>query len=45
MKYIDAIEDMAWKEAGDPPMSKTGIFEHDEKQWKKVGQSHKKVVA
>lgn len=42
MKYADAIEDMAWKEAGDPPLRGADIFEPSEKQWKKVGRSRKK---
>lgn len=45
MKYADAIEDMAWKEAGDPPIRGADLFESSEKQWKKVGRSRKKVVA
>lgn len=45
MKYADVIKDMAWKEAGDPPLRSAEIFEPSEKQWKKVGRSRKKVVA
>lgn len=45
MKYADVIEDMAWKEAGDPPLRGADIFEPSEKQWKKVGRSRKKVIA
>ncbi|MDD5395556.1 MAG: hypothetical protein PHE17_21240 [Thiothrix sp.] len=45
MKVADAIEDMAWAEAGDSPLSATNLFELSEKQWKKVGRSRKKVVA
>lgn len=45
MKYADAISDMAWKEAGDPPLRGADLFEPSEKQWKKVGRSRKKVVA
>lgn len=45
MKYVDAIEDMAWKEAGDPPLRGTDLFEPCEKEWKKVGRSRKKVIS
>lgn len=45
MKYADAIEEMAWKEAGDPPMRGADLFESTEKQWVKVGRSRKKVVS
>lgn len=44
MKYADAIADLAYEEAGDPPPRCTDIFEFSEKQWKKVGRSRKKVV-
>jgi len=43
MKYADAIADLAWKEAGDPPPRDTDFF--GEKQWKKVGRSRKKVIS
>lgn len=45
MKYADAINDLAWKEAGDPPKRDGGLFDTSDKQWKKVGRSRKKVVA
>ena len=45
MKYADAITDMAWKEAGDPPERSAGMFATAEKQWKKVGRSRKKVAS
>lgn len=41
MAYLDAIENMAWKEAGDPPPR----IELRDKQWKKVGRSRKKVMS
>ena len=44
MKYVDTIEEMAWEEAGDPPLRGGDLFEPSEKQWKKVGRSRKKVV-
>ncbi|MGZ8982324.1 MAG: hypothetical protein ACXW11_00040 [Methylotenera sp.] len=43
MKYADAINDLAWQEAGDPPLCVADIFGPSEKQWKKVGRSRKKV--
>jgi hypothetical protein len=45
MKYADAINDLAWKEAGDPPARSEDMFASSEKQWKKVGRSRKKVVS
>ena len=45
MKYADTISDMAWEEAGAPPLRGTGMFDSSEKEWKKVGRSRKKVVA
>jgi len=45
MKYADAIHDLAWKEAGDPPARSADMFASGEKQWKKVGRSRKKVVS
>ncbi|MBS4095521.1 MAG: hypothetical protein KGZ83_01615 [Sulfuricella sp.] len=45
MKYADAIGDLAWKEAGEPPLHGADLFEPSEKQWKKVGRSRKRVVA
>ncbi len=45
MKYADAIEELAWKEAGEPPLRGADLFEPTEKQWKKVGRSRKKVIA
>lgn len=45
MKYADAIEELAWKEAGEPPSHGADLFEPSEKQWKKVGRSRKKVIA
>jgi hypothetical protein len=45
MKVADAIEDMAWAEAGDSPLPTSNLFEPSEKQWRKVGRSRKKVVA
>lgn len=44
MQYADAIQDMAWAEAGDPPLADGGRFA-DDKIWKKVGRSRKKVSA
>jgi hypothetical protein len=43
MKYVDAIRDMVWKEAGDPPLRFGDLFEPREKVWQKVGRSRKKV--
>ena len=45
MKYADAINELAWKEAGEPPVRSTVMFASGEKQWKKVGHSRKKVVS
>lgn len=45
MKYVDAIDDLAWQEAGDPPLHGANLFESSEKQWKKVGRSRKKVIS
>ena len=47
MKYADAIEELAWKEAGDPPLHGVGIFDFGQgkKQWKTVGRSRKKVIS
>jgi len=45
MEYADAINDMAWKEAGDPPARSADMFVPGEKQWKKVGRSRKKVAS
>jgi len=45
MEYADAINDMAWKEAGDPPARSADMFVAGEKQWKKVGRSRKKVAS
>ena len=45
MKYADAIEELAWKEVGEPPLHGADLFEPSEKQWKKVGRSRKKVTA
>ena len=45
MKYADAINDLAWQEAGDPPFHSADIFDSSEKQWKKVGRSRKKVTS
>ncbi|MDO9204135.1 hypothetical protein [Methylotenera sp.] len=45
MKYTDAINDLAWQEAGDPPLHGADLFERSEKQWKKVGRSRKKVIS
>lgn len=44
MKYADAIYNLAWQEAGDPPLQGADLFEHSEKQWK-VGRSRKKVAS
>ena len=44
MKYADAIEELAWKEIGEPPLHGAHLFEPSEKQWKKVGRSRKKVI-
>jgi hypothetical protein len=44
MKYTEAIGEMAWKEAGTPPVDGRDLFEPSEKIWKKVGRSRKKVV-
>lgn len=43
MKYADAIDDLAWKEVGVPPLNSADMFGPIEKQWKKVGRSRKKV--
>lgn len=45
MKYSDAIDELAWKEAGDSPLSGKDIFGPSEKQWTKVGRSRKKVTS
>lgn len=45
MKYADAINDLAWKEAGDPPARSADMLASSEKQWKKVGRSRKKVAS
>ena len=45
MKYTGAINDLAWQEAGEPPLHGADLFEHSEKQWKKVGRSRKKVTS
>jgi len=45
MEYADAIDDMARKEAGNPPLHRADLFEASEKQWKKVGRSRKKVAS
>lgn len=45
MEYADTINDMAWKEAGDPPARSADMFASSEKQWKKVGRSRKKVAS
>ena len=45
MVYMDAINDLAWKEAGDPPARSTDMFVPGEKQWKKLGRSRKKVAS
>lgn len=45
MEYSDALNDMAWKEAGDPPARTADMFSPGEKQWKKVGRSRKKVIS
>lgn len=45
MKYAEAINDQAWQEAGDPPLHGANLFESNEKQWKKVGRSRKKVIS
>jgi|SRR5450830_499627 len=45
MKYADAINDLAWQKAGDPPLHSADLFEASEKQWKKVGRSRKKVTS
>lgn len=45
MKYATAIENLAWKEAGDPPSRGGDIFGDSEKQFKKVGRSRKKVAS
>lgn len=42
-EYTDVIDDLAWKEVGDPPLRGADLFETSEKQWKKVGRSRKKV--
>jgi hypothetical protein len=43
MEYADAINELAWKEAGDPPARVADYLTSGEKQWKKVGRSRKKV--
>lgn len=45
MEYSDAISELAWKEAGDPPARSADMFATSEKQWKKVGRSRKKVAS
>jgi hypothetical protein len=45
MKYADAINELAWKEAGDSPARAADMFVSGEKQWKKVGRSRKKVAS
>jgi len=45
MEYADAINDLAWQEAGDPPLQGANLFELSEKQWKRVGRSRKKVAS
>lgn len=45
MEYADAINDLAWVEAGEPPAHSADIFAPGEKQWKKVGRSRKKVAS
>jgi hypothetical protein len=45
MEYSDAINELAWKEAGDPPERAADMFASSEKQWKKVGRSRKKVAS
>lgn len=45
MEYSDAINELAWKEAGDPPARPVDIFASSEKQWKKVGRSRKKFAS
>jgi hypothetical protein len=42
-KYAQAIDNLAWQEAGNPPIHGADLFEPSEKQWKKVGRSRKKV--
>lgn len=44
-KYADAIEDLAWREAGDDPSLHSGLFESSERQSKPTGRSRKKVAA
>jgi len=47
MRYADAISDLAWQEAGEPPCADGDIFGRraGKKIWKKAGRSRKKVVA
>lgn len=45
MKYSDAINELAWTEVGDSPLSGEDIFGPSEKQWTKVGRSRKKVTS
>lgn len=45
MEYSDAINELAWEEAGDPPVRAADMFASSEKQWKKVGRSRKKVAS
>ncbi len=45
MEYADAINELALKEAGDPPARSSDMLAASEKQWKKVGRSRKKVVS
>lgn len=47
MRYADAISDLAWQEAGEPPCLDGDIFGRHagKKIWKKAGRSRKKVVA
>ena len=44
MKYAEAIEDMAFKEAGEFPSGPEGFPVPGEKMWLRVGRSRKKVV-
>lgn len=47
MRCADAISDLAWREAGEPPDAGGDIFSRHtcKKIWKQVGRSRKKVVA
>jgi hypothetical protein len=45
MQYADAIKNLAWNEAGEPPLRGDALFDSSQKEWKKVGRSRKKVVA